>query len=122
MAEEIVTLASIGNGAALELFDKELQAIIANIADPNTSAKSKREISIKVTIQPDEDRGIGFATLEVKSKMASVKPVSSTMYFGKKEGKLVAVQNNFAQPGIFDDPNEKSNIQPLTAVSGGKRD
>ncbi len=121
MAEEIVTLASIGNGAALELFEKELQSVIANIADTNTSAKAKREIIIKVTIQPDEIRGIGFAVLEVKSKLASVKPVSSTMYFGKKDGQLVAVQNNFTQPGIFDDPTEKSNIQPLNAIAGGKR-
>lgn len=120
MAEEIVTLASIANGAALELFGKELTSVIANIADPNTSAKAKRQISITVTIQPDEVRGIGFATLEVKSKLAGVKPVSSTMYFGKKDGELVAVQSNFNQPGIFDE--EKTNIQPLTAFAGGKKD
>lgn len=112
MSEEIVTLASIANGAALELFDHELTRVIANIADVNTSAKTKRGINIKVVIQPDEDRGIGFATVEVTSKLAGVKPVSSTMYFGKKDGALVAVQNNFNQPGIFDE--EKSNVAPLT--------
>lgn len=115
MAEEIVTLASIGNGAALELFDHELSRVIANIADINTSAKSKREINIKVVIQPDEDRGIGFASVEVKSKLAGVKPVSSTMYFGKKDGQFVAVQNQFTQPSIFDEES-KSNITPITAV------
>lgn len=114
MSEEIVTLASIGNGAALELFDHELKRVIANIGDPNTTAKTKRAINIKVVIQPDEDRGIGFATVEVTSKLAGVKPVSSTMYFGKKDGELVAVQNNFSQPGIFD--KEKTNIEPLKAV------
>lgn len=114
MSEEIVTLASIGNGAALELFDHELKRVIANIADPNTSAKTKRGITIKVVIQPDEDRGIGFSTVEVTSKLAGVKPVSSTMYFGKKDGQLVAVQNNFNQPGMFDE--EKSNITPIAVV------
>lgn len=118
MEEEIVTLASIGNGAALELFDHELKHVIANIGDPNTTAKTKRHINIKVTIQPDDDRGIGFATVEVTSKLAGVKPVSSTMYFGKKDGELVAVQSNFNQPGIFD--KEKSNIEPLHAVKGFK--
>jgi hypothetical protein len=112
--EEIVTLASIGNGAALELFEHELKRVIANIADPNTSAKTKRGINIKVVIQPDEDRGIGFAQVEVTSKLAGVKPVQSTMYFGKKDGEFVAVQNNIAQPGIFD--TEKSNVTPLAAV------
>lgn len=114
MEQEIVTLASIGNGAALELFGHELKNVIANIADPNTSAKTKRSINIKVVIQPDEERGLGFATVEVTSKLAGVKPVSSTMYFGKKDGELVAVQSQFAQPGIFD--TEKSTIEPLKAV------
>lgn len=113
MAEEVVTLASIANGAAMELFGHELQRVIANIADINTSAKTKRGINIKVIIQPDEDRGIGFATVEVTSKLAGVKPVNSTMYFGKKEGELVAVQTNINQPGIFD--TEKSNITPISA-------
>lgn len=112
--EEIVTLASIGNGAALELFDHELKRVIANIVDPNTSAKAKRGITIKVVIQPDEERGIGFASVEVTSKLAGVKPVSSTMYFGKKDGELVAVQNQFTQPSIFDE--EKGNVEPLKAV------
>lgn len=118
MAEEIVTLASIGNGAALELFDHELKRVIANIGDPNTSAKTKREIVVKVIIQPDEERGIGFASLEVKSKLAGVKPVASTMYFGKKDGELVAVQSNFNQPGIFDE--EKSKITPLRPAAERK--
>lgn len=118
--EEVVTLASIGNGAALELFDHELKNVIANIADVNTDAKAKREIHIKVIIKPDDERNIGFASLEVKSKLAGVKPVASTMYFGKKDGEFVASQHNFSQPTFFD--KDKSTITPLTAVSGGRKD
>jgi hypothetical protein len=114
MAEEIVTLTSIANGAAMELFDHELKRVIENIMDPNTDAEAKRAITIKIVIAPDDNRNIGFASVEVSSKLSGVKPVSSTMYFGKKDGELVAVQNNFTQPGIFD--KEKSNIQPLVAV------
>lgn len=114
MAEEIVTLASIANGACLELFDHELKRVISNIADVNTSATAKRAITIKIEIKPDDGRGIGFSSVEVTSKLAGVKPVQSTMYFGKKDGELVAVQNNINQPSIFD--TEKSNIVPLTAV------
>lgn len=119
MSEELVTLASIGNGAALELFDRALTEVITNIADANTSGKTKREISIKIVIQPDEQRGIGFASLQVSTKLASVKPVQSTMYFGKKEGKLVAVTNNIQQPSMFDE--ERSTVEPLRAVSGGSK-
>lgn len=115
--EEAVTLASIGNGAAMELFDRELKRVIANIGDVNTSSSAARGINIKVTIKPDNDRNIGFATLEVTSKLSGVKPVSSTLYFGKKDGQLVAVQSNFAQPSIFDEA--KSTIRTITLVGGG---
>ena len=109
--EEIVTLASIANGAAMELFQLELKRVIENINDHNTSFKVKRNINIKVVIQPDEGRGLGFATVEVTSKLAGVKPVDATLYFGKKDGELVAVQNNFAQPDMFDE--NKLNIVPI---------
>lgn len=98
MAEELVTLASIGNGAAMELFDRELVSVIRNISDVNTSQKTKRSITIKVDIQPDDERNIGFATV----------------YFGKKDGKLVAVTNNFIQPSLLDE--NKSNVMPIHAV------
>lgn len=112
--DEIVTLASVSNGAALELFDRELKRVIENIADINTSPKAKREINLKIVIQPDEERGIGFASLEVTAKLAGVKPVASTMYFGKKDGEFVAVTRNINQPSIFDE--EKSSVEPLRAV------
>lgn len=114
MQEELVTLASIANGAAMELFEHELKRVIANIWDVNTSPKKKRQILIKVDIQPSETREIGYYNVEVSAKLASVKPVESTMYFGKKDGELVAVQSNPQQPGIFD--KEKSNITPLATV------
>lgn len=116
MSEEIVTLVSIGNGAALELFDHEFKRVIANIADINTSPKKKRTITLKIVIQPSEDRGIGYANVEVQSALAPVKPVEATMYFGKKDGQLIAVQTNPQQPGIFD--TEKPSIVPLNIVDG----
>jgi len=116
--EEVVTLASIANGAALELFEHELKRVIANIADINTSPKKKRQITIKVVIQPSEDRGIGYTNVEVSANLAAIKPVESTMYFGKKDGQLVAVQSNPSQPGIFDET--KSNVTPMSAIAGRK--
>ena len=108
MPETRVTLASIGNGAALELFDHEFTRIIANIADVNTNPKQKRKITLEIEITPDENRDVGYASVSVKSKLAAVKPVESVMYFGKKDGKLVAVETNPRQPGIFDTPEQRS--------------
>ncbi len=119
MSEELVTIASIGNGAILELFERELKRVLANIADVNTSPKAMREITIKVSLKPDdESRGVAAATLEVKSKLAPAKPVKSVIYIGKKDNELVAVTNNIQQPSIFD--TEKPTVAPLTAFPGGR--
>lgn len=114
MSESVVTLASLGNGAVLELFDHELKKVIGNIADVNTSPTAKREINIKIIVKPDDDRDVGTTQIEVTSKLASTKPVKSTMYFGKKDGKLVAVESNPKQPSIFDGPNTGPRIVPLS--------
>ena len=52
MSETRVTLATIGNGAALDLFEHEFQRVIANIADINTNPKQKRKINLEVEITP----------------------------------------------------------------------
>jgi len=120
MQETIVTLNTIANGAAVELFDRELQRVIQNIADPNTSAKARREIHIKVTILPDEERSIGYARIECASKLGDIKPVQTVMYFGRnKENKLVAVANNIIQPSMFDQP-ENQNVTPIRALGGAQ--
>lgn len=115
-----VTLASISNGSALELFEYELKRVIANIADCNTSHKSKRKIVIEVEILPDEERNVGYASVSVRSKLASVKPTASVMYFGKKDGEYVAVETNPKQPGIFDSPEQRKQLSAVAPISGGK--
>lgn len=110
--EEVVTLASIGNGACLDLFQVALQGVMANIADVQTSARARREINIKIVISPDEDRNIGFTAIQVTSKLAQAKPVSGTLYFGHRGGEHYAVTNNVSQPSLFDEA--KGTLVPLT--------
>jgi hypothetical protein len=118
MAEEILTLASLGKGAVLELFDRELQRVLENISDINTNPRTKREIQIKVIFEPeDKDREIAYATVEFTTKLAGVNPTKpQTLYIGKKDGKLVAVAENLRTPTLFD--NEKPTITPLRSIPG----
>jgi hypothetical protein len=52
--------------------------------------------------------------------LAGTKPVESKpLYFGKVDGKPVAVTQNYAQPSMFDDA-EKSNVQPIREVKQGE--
>jgi len=69
-------------GALHEIFNRELSIVAANICDPNTSAKDKRQITIKLTVEPDEDRQIGKVTASIESKLSPVKSVKGKFVFG----------------------------------------
>ena len=85
-----------------ELFDRELERVVADILDLNTDAEAKRTINVKVTIAPDKNRGFGIALIEVSSALGKPKPAGTTMYFGRKNGKIVAVENLPQQSEMFD--------------------
>jgi hypothetical protein len=100
--EQPVTIFTIGNGVLGELFDRELERVVSDILDLNTDAEAKRAITVKVTIAPDKDRGFGMALIEVSSSLGKPKPAGSTMYFGRKNGKIIAVENTPQQSEMFD--------------------
>jgi len=57
MAEEyqVVSLASLCKGAAIERFDDELKKVLENMMDVNTGV-GPREIVLKVRLKPNDDR------------------------------------------------------------------
>lgn len=55
---EKLSLVNLGGGAAVEMFDEALEKVLENILDPNTEAKTKRVITLKMTISPAENRGV----------------------------------------------------------------
>lgn len=95
MGEENVTLVSIGNGAAVELFDRELERVLENIVDPNTEAEAVRKIKIEFVFQPGENRDKGAVLIKATSTLASLRPADSFIYIGRvKDGSLLAVEHN----------------------------
>jgi hypothetical protein len=96
--EQPVTIFTIGNGVLGELFDRELERVVADILDLNSEAEAKRS----VTVSPDKDRNFGMAGIEVSSSLGKPKPVGSTMYFGRKNGKIIVVENTPKQSEMFD--------------------
>lgn len=93
MEHEQVTLATLRGGAAVEMFDAELQRVLVNILDPNTTLAA-RAVTLKVTIKPDNKRGIGAVAIEVGAKLAAPMPVVSQFYLGMDRGKAVAFEYN----------------------------
>ena len=124
-----VTLDTIGSGALVELFDAELARVLENIQDPNTDAKRKRIITVKVTFAPSENRDLADVNLTCGSKLAGIKTVGTRLYVGKSRGKLIAVENDPRQTTLFDQPPqrptavaafEKPQQQPNGEVTDGR--
>lgn len=118
-----VSLGEIGGGAAVELFGAEMEKVLANIADPNTDAEAKRTITVKVTIQPNDQRDIGETLIHVTSKLASAKPHGTVLFIGRERrgAPLVAIERN--QRDVFEDADaEPEGVLPLEErkTKGGK--
>jgi hypothetical protein len=108
--QEVVTLTTLAGGAAVELFQNELDRVLRNIADPNTDAKGVRKIQLTIAIKPNEDRDMGAVTISATSKMASVKPAPTVIYMGEHRGQPVAVETNPKQISMF---QEKAPGRPV---------
>lgn len=105
--EYVVNLTTIGQGAAVALFDAELKKVLDNIADLNTDAEAMREIVLKVKFAPGETRKNAALGIEVKSKLAGHRGSVGAVYFGIVDGQRAAVESNPNQGKLFDKPEGK---------------
>lgn len=108
-----ISLATIANGAAEELFATEVLRVLDNIVDLNTDHKAARTITLKVTIKPNELRDECGVSVECVSKLAGLKKLSSHVYVARHRGQLVAVEHNPKQAGLFEE-----NPKPTLVAAG----
>lgn len=88
-----ITLESLADGAAEELFADALRRVLENIADPNTDWKKERKIVLTIGLNAnDDDRRNGNVSVSCKTTLVGVKDVSTQVYYGKHEGILGAVE------------------------------
>lgn len=87
-----VNLEQFAGGALQEKFDVAMEQVLANMLDPNTPWKNKREINIKVSFEQNEDRDDTHVEVSVVPKLAAVKSIGTRMAIGKniKTGELYA--------------------------------
>jgi len=120
-----LTLDSVANGALPELFERELQIVLANLVDVNTSDKGTRRITIEIAFTPMHgDRSSIMATAKVSSKLSGLSPVGFAMHVAKKNGKLIALSNDPSQMGMFEEGSAVPTIgeKPTpTLVTGGSQ-
>lgn len=116
---ESISLKSLGNGAAIELFDVEMNKAFENIVDPNTDPKKARKIMLTVTLKPDEEREYAGITIQVSSTLASIKPYSTHCFIGKDRNGVVATEHNPQQMNLdlYRVDEIPSNVVPMERSS-----
>jgi hypothetical protein len=87
---DTVSLENLKAGGVIQLFQEELDKVLANIMDPNTEPEKVREVILRVLIKPDPDRSSAKVAIVPSSKLAPVVPLGTRMFFGKKAGKFLA--------------------------------
>lgn len=92
-------LSAIGEGGLQEKVDKELEKVFDNILDPNTDIKTKRKLTITLTMVPDETREVISTSMEVKSSLAPQTGVATIVLVGQKDGKVYANELKSKIPG-----------------------
>lgn len=108
-----VTLETVNDGAAVELFQRELERVLENIQDPNTDPEKKRRIRLDVEFKPDESRSEGRVTVSAKSKLAPSETEARTVHFGEKDGRLAAAHYDPGQLHIGQDPEDDEAVTPI---------
>lgn len=87
------------NGALAEKMELAMVEVADNILDSNYPAKGKRKITATITFDPDEQRDIAKATLEVKTTLAARKPMEQRVLFNRdRAGKANMAELNSADP------------------------
>jgi len=122
MEAERVSLISIGGGAAVELFDRELERVLRNVLDPNCPADAKRKITLTFTFAPDDRRECSRVAISSETKLAPPLGHGTLVYLGELDGEVAATEFNPRQATLFPAAADESEPARPRAINGGKED
>lgn len=101
-----LSLDTICDGQVPALFERELRAVLDNIADPNTDPEKTRSITITLNIKPLQDRSGMVLVPNCKSKVQPVKAAGSTCFLSRHSGRLEAYGIDTRQGVLFGQSTE----------------
>ena len=114
--EEGACLETLGQGAAVELFNDALADVLRNIADPNTNPEGIREITLKVKVKPGPDRQFGKVAMAATTKLQPPKAVETVLFIAPDGSK--AFEHNPNQMKLF--PPETDSSGNVTVMADRK--
>ena len=113
---EKVSLEQIMGGGLQEQFAKAFERVIDNLADPNTSFKEARKITIELKFTQNEARDDVSCAVSVKEKLAAQAPMQTAFVIGKdlKSGKMYAEEYGRHKPLKGQMSVDDMNVDPDT--------
>ena len=101
MSGETLNLGNICSGAVEEVFQRELRAVLVNMADANTNPEAKRKINVEFTFKPFKDRSGAQVEFNCTSKTAPIETVKGTVYLERRGTEMVAIAHDPRQARLF---------------------
>ena len=98
---EAISLTTICNGSVPEVFARELAAVLANIADPNTEPEKLRGLTLKFTFKPLDDRSGAIVSFSCRPTLQPVKVATSPVFLSTHSGELHAYAMDHRQVQLF---------------------
>ena len=88
-------------GVLTEIVNMDLEKIVENILDPNTSETKKRKLTINISFSPNSGRDLVDVDITTKTILAPVEGVNTKIVIGKdlKTGKVAMEEWNKQIPG-----------------------
>lgn len=111
-SKELTTLANLARGAAMELFDIELERVLENIDDVNRDPKKARELNIILKFVPTETQGIVLVKVGVKPKLSAFNEIKTHISYGRNEqtDKMEAYEIQQKQQQFWNDKEGSTNV------------
>ena len=111
---QAITVDNVCGGALPAAFELSVRKCLANIMDPNTPARAKRQVVMVLTLAPKDDRVTVDCALDCTEKLANVLGVESRLFVGKdEEGTLYALTDDPRQMNIFTPPAPRELPAPI---------
>jgi hypothetical protein len=120
MANEEITLNSIGGGVLAEVVQNELRKVAQNLYDPNTNPKTKRKLNISIVFKPDEKRSMCEIDFDVKPYLAGPEGGKAYAFIARARGSaVITLFDAESQPPLFDGEDDglpQTDVAPLAVA------
>ncbi len=86
-------LSTFAGGELQEKVNQNIEKVLENIADPNTSEEAKRTVTVTISFKPTKEEDMLDVGVECKCSLSPIKGTTTKIIFGKnKAGKVESAE------------------------------